>query len=168
MISTGMNILINCVSTSRSVFIHSSSVAVTKPFRLPFESVVIITSVSGHSVGSISTAAGDLITSSFFTKCALRALYVFFLSCRRASLSATRSLVAGALETYVLFVLMDDVSLWWLRVMVTLKVCVCCSSILSSSDTLMKGHQANARRKPARNLQGEFRIYVLIHITLHS
>lgn len=42
------------------------------------------------------------------------------------------------------FILVCALSLWWLRVMVTLKVYVCCSSILSSSDTLMKGHHAKA------------------------
>lgn len=47
-----------------------------------------------------------------------------------------------------LFVLVEvgvyPLSLRWLRVMVTLKVCVYCNSILSSCDNLMKGHQANA------------------------
>lgn len=108
---------------------------------LPFENVLIMMSVSDHWVCSISATAGDFVSSSFFTGCELR---VFFLRCLRASLSVTRSLLASVFETYVVFVLIDDMSLRWLRVMVTLKVCVCCSSILSSSDTLMKGHQAKA------------------------
>lgn len=62
-----------------------------------------------------------------------------------ASLAVFRSVLTAM---FVLFVLVEagayPLSLRWLRVMVTLKVCVCCSSILSSCDNLMKGHQANA------------------------
>lgn len=66
------------------------------------------------------------------------------------------------------FVLMEacaqELLLRRLRVMVILKVCVCCSSILSSSDTLMKGHQANAWRKPARNLRAKIKGVFMPHI----
>ena len=39
--------------------------------------------------------------------------------------------------------------------MVTLKVLVCCSSVLSSSENRMNGHQEKAWRNPARNLHRE-------------
>lgn len=77
-----------------------------------------------------------------------------FLSCTRASLSVFSSGLTALLPDVCVFVL----SLRWLRVMVTRKVLVCCNSILSSSDTLMKGHHTNAWRKPARNLQKGTRI----------
>lgn len=79
----------------------------------------------------------DTVSSCLFTTCA---------PCVFASLS-----VLFASQAW--FILVCALSLRWLRVMVTLKVCVCCSSILSSSDTLMKGHHAKAWRKPARNLK---------------
>ncbi|KAG9330691.1 hypothetical protein JZ751_022407 [Albula glossodonta] len=44
------------------------------------------------------------------------------------------------------------------KLRVILKVLVCCSSILSSAETLMKGHQRKAQRNPERNLQREVRI----------
>lgn len=101
----------------------------------------------------MSFAAGDLISSDLFTARAfVCVLYVFngvcLLGCRHAFPSVFSSAPAAMFASNVLFVLMEArayvLSLRWLRVMVTLKVCVCCSSILSSSDTLMKGHQANA------------------------
>lgn len=65
-----------------------------------------------------------------------------------ASFSVFRSVLTAMFVLKALFVLVEvgvyALSLRWLRVMVTLKVCVCCSSILSSCDNLMKGHQANA------------------------
>lgn len=73
----------------------------------------------------------DTIPSCLFTLCA---------PCAFTSLS----MLVGGLASQVWFILVCALSLRWLRVMVTLKVCVCCSSILSSSDTLMKGHHANA------------------------
>lgn len=73
----------------------------------------------------------DTISSCLFTLCA---------PCAFTSLSV----LVGGLASRVWFIFVCALSLRWLRVMVTLKVCVCCSSILSSSDTLMKGHHANA------------------------
>lgn len=61
-----------------------------------------------------------------------------------SNLFAGASLSVLTFTSCVLFILVGALSLRWLRVMVTLKVCVCCSSILSSSDTLTKGHHANA------------------------
>lgn len=121
---------------------------------------------SSQCVLCISLAAGDFVSSGLFATCLWCVLYIFddvcFLSCMQASLSGFSSVLTAMLVLKALFVLMEArayvLSLRWLRVMVTLKVCVCCSSILSSSDTLTKGHQAKAWRKPARNLQEEKRI----------
>lgn len=111
------------------------------PFRVSFQS---------QWEFCISLAAQDISQSGLFPEHVLYGL--------EASLSWISSVLAVALVSQA-FVLMAfwacALSLRWLRVMVTLKVCVCCSSILSSSDILMKGHQEKAWRKPARNLQKE-------------
>lgn len=93
----------------------------------------------------MSLAAEDFASSGLFTACVFCLPCVFdvpFFFVLSSMLSAIFASIV------VWFVLMEvwayELSLRWLRVMVTLKVCVCCSSILSSSDTLMKGHQANA------------------------
>lgn len=98
----------------------------------------------------INLAAEDISQSALFPEHELYGL--------EASLSWLSSALAATLESQVLVLMafwMCVLFLRWLRVMVTLKVCVCCSSILSSSDTLMKGHQEKAWRKPARNLRKE-------------
>lgn len=98
----------------------------------------------------ISLAAEDISQSGLFPEHVLYGL--------EASFSWFRSVLAAALALQALVLMafwVCALSPRWLRVMVTLKVCVCCSSILSSSDTLMKGHQEKAWRKPARNLQKE-------------
>lgn len=91
-------------------------------------------------------AGGGLESSCFVITWEFWLLHGNFFRCKQASFSE-----------FALLALMEacvcEVSLRRLRVTVTLKVCVYCSSILSSSDTLMRGHQAKAWRKPARNLK---------------
>lgn len=95
----------------------------------------------------ISLAAEDISQSSLIPE------HVLYGS--EVSLPWFSSAPAAALASQALVWMAFWVCAPSLRVMVTLKVCVCCSSILSSSDTLMKGHQEKAWRKPARNLQKE-------------
>ena len=93
---------------------------------------------------SISLAAADLVSSGLFTLCVLYA-DVHLSRRTQASLSGFSSvLMSGSGALVLMEARVYEASLRWLRVMVTLKVCVCCSSILSSSDNLMKGHQAKA------------------------
>lgn len=130
----------------------SSNVAIENPCCLPNSNVHMIIGFRCQWVFSISLAAADFVSCCFCTTYVLCVFNVFddvcFPSCMKASLSVLSCVLTAVFVSKVLLFLMEVcvcvLLLRWLRVMVTLKVCACCSSILSSSDTLMKGHQANA------------------------